>query len=129
MITTIPKVSKPIIPSIMNINTTVITTETIILGLFFISIVNGELKPDQAEVPIDACITMIYFAIISAVIITKNNLMDDSKLDSAIYRPIKLIISAVAPADPTSGSDIAFLLDALSPFFISPSAKSAKASI
>ena len=70
MITTIPKVSKPIIPSIMNINNTVITTDAITLVLFFIAIVNGELKPDQAEVPIDACITMIYFAVISAAIIT-----------------------------------------------------------
>jgi hypothetical protein len=69
MIATIPNVSNPIIPSMMNINTTVIMIDIVILARFFISIVNGELRPDQAEIPIDACITITYLDIISATII------------------------------------------------------------
>ena len=68
MITTIPKVSKPIIPPIINTNTTVIIVDIVTLVRFFISIVKGELRPDQAEVPIDACITITYLDITSATI-------------------------------------------------------------
>ena len=69
MIITIPKVSKAIIPSITNIRTTVIIIDMVTLDRFFISIVNGELRPDQAEAPIDACITITYLDIVSATII------------------------------------------------------------
>src|SRR5881396_2378920 len=129
MITTIPKISNPTPPSIMNISTKAIAVDTNIFLLFFISIVNGELEPDQAESPTDACITITYYAIISEAIIAKNNLGVELKPDTAMNSPIKFIISADAPADPTIGSDIALRLDSLSPLAINPSAKSANASI
>ena len=69
MIMTIPKDSKPITPPITSTSATVKIVDIVILFLFFISIVNAELYPDQAESPTDACITIIYFAIISEAII------------------------------------------------------------